>query len=330
MISIGLLGCGRIGQVHARGIVASRRANLVAVSDAMPEAANSLAEETGSAARTVERIFADDAIDAVIIGTPTDSHAAYIEAASAAGKAVLCEKPLDLSADRIRACLANIENSQTPLMIGFQRRFDVNFANIQTRLKAGEIGDVELITLTSRDPAPPPISYVEKSGGIFADMMIHDLDMARFLLGEEPSEVQAAGSTLVDPTFETVDDFDTAAVILKTESGKICQISCSRRAAYGYDQRIEVHGSKGLLRAANIHETTVESADANGFTVAPLMNFFLERYMPAYRAELDYFIDCIENGIVPSPSGDDGLRAQMLADAASQASRTGMAVKIGK
>ena len=329
MISIGLLGCGRIGQVHARSVVASRRARLAAVSDAMPEAASTLAEETGAAARTTEQIFADDAIDAVIIGTPTDSHAAYIEAASAVGKAVLCEKPLDLSADRIRTCLGNIKNNHTPLMIGFQRRFDVNFADIQARLKAGEIGDVELITLTSRDPAPPPISYIKSSGGIFADMMIHDLDMARFLLGEEPSEVQAVGSALVDPAFETVDDFDTAAVILKTESGKICQISCSRRAAYGYDQRIEVHGSKGMLRAANIHETTVESADANGFHAAPLMNFFLERYMPAYRAELEYFVDCIEQGISPSPSGEDGLRAQMLADAASQASRTGMTVKIG-
>ena len=160
-------------------------------------------------------------------------------------------------------------------------------------------------------------------------MMIHDFDMARFLLGEEPSEIQAAGSALVDPVFKTVNDFDTAAVILKTDSGKICQISCSRRASYGYDQRIEVHGSKGMLRAANIHETTVESANANGFCVAPLMNFFLERYRAAYRAELEYFIDCIEHGISPSPSGEDGLRAQMLADAASEASRTGMTVKIG-
>ena len=328
MISIGLLGCGRIGQVHARSVVASRRANLAAISDAMPEAARTLADETGASIRTVEQIFADDTIDAIIIGTPTDSHAAYIEAASAAGKAVLCEKPLDLSAERIRTCLANIENTQTPLMIGFQRRYDANFADIQKRLKAGEIGDVELITLTSRDPAPPPISYIESSGGIFADMMIHDLDMARFLLGEEPSEVQAVGSTLVDPVFRTVNDFDTAAVILKTESGKICQISCSRRASYGYDQRIEVHGSKGMLRAANIHETTVESADANGFHVAPLVNFFLERYMAAYRAELEFFVDCIEQGTSPSPSGEDGLRAQILADAASEASRTGMTVKI--
>jgi myo-inositol 2-dehydrogenase/D-chiro-inositol 1-dehydrogenase len=329
VISVGILGCGRIGQVHAHSVVACRRARLVAVGDAIPEAARTLAVETGASALTVERIFADDTIDAVIIGTPTDSHAAYIEAASAAGKAVLCEKPLDLSAERIRTCLANIKTTHTPLMIGFQRRFDPNFANLQSRLKAGEIGDAELITLTSRDPAPPPLSYIEKSGGIFADMMIHDLDMARFLLGEEPVEVQAVGSALVDPAFKTVDDFDTAAVILKTESGKICQISCSRRAAYGYDQRVEVHGSTGMLRAANIHETTVESANAAGFRTAPLMNFFLERYRAAYRAELGYFIDCIENGVSPSPSGEDGLRAQMLADAAAEASRTGMTVKIG-
>ncbi len=328
MISIGILGCGRIGQVHARSVTASRQAKLGAVSDAIPEAAKAVADETGSEVYTAEEIIANDAIDAIIIGTPTDTHAAYIEAACAAGKAVLCEKPFDLSADRIRNCLATIQDASAPLMIGFQRRYDPSFANLQVRLSAGEIGDIELITLTSRDPCPPPVSYIEHSGGIFSDMMIHDLDMARFLLGEEPIEVQAAGSVLVDHEIEKINDFDTAAVILKTATGKICQISCSRRAVYGYDQRIEVHGSKGMLRATNMRATTVEFADANGFRVDPLLDFFLERYMPAYRDELEHFINCIENNISPTPSGEDGLRAQILADVAKEASQTGNIVKL--
>jgi len=328
MISVGLLGCGRIGQVHARSITASHRATLAAISDANLDAANALAIETGSCVSDAEGIFADDTIDAVIIGTPTDSHASYIEAAALAGKAILCEKPFDLSAERIRSCLEIVQRTAAPLMIGFQRRYDPSFANLQTRIRAGEIGEIELVVLTSRDPAPPPLSYLKKSGGIFADMMIHDLDMARFLLGEEITEAHGAGSVLIDPEIKSVGDFDTAAATLKTASGKICQITCSRRAAYGYDQRIEVHGSKGMLRATNVHETTVELANDNGFQTAPLVNFFLERYMPAYRAELDYFVDCIENGIAPTPSGEDGLQAQMLADALTRSSSTGTTIKI--
>ncbi len=328
MIGIALIGCGRIGQVHAASIHRSRRARLAMVSDAVAEAANALADETGAAVAGVEDIVADKAIDAVVICTPTDTHADLIEAAAARGKAILCEKPVDLSAERVRQCLDTIAPYDASLMVGFNRRFDPSFARLQKRLAAGEIGAVELVTITSRDPAPPPLEYVKRSGGLFRDMMIHDFDMARFLLGEEPVELQVAGSALVDPAIGETGDVDTALVQLKTKSGKLCQISCSRRATYGYDQRIEVHGSAGMLRAGNVHETTVEIAKADGFTADPLEDFFMERYAAAYAGELDHFLDCVESGASPSPNGEDGLRAQVLADAATRAAQTGKRVRI--
>ena len=212
--------------------------------------------------------------------------------------------------------------------MGLNRRFDPNFAEVKRRIDAGAIGDVELVTIISRDPAPPPVEYVARSGGLFRDMMIHDFDMARFLLGEEPVEVHAVGSSLVDPAIGAAGDVDTAAVLLKTASGKICQISCSRRATYGYDQRIEAHGSAGGLRGANMHETTGEPAHAQGMRADPIQRFFLERYEAAYRRELAAFVDAVLDGGPPTPSGQDGLRAQMLADAAPQACASGQPVKI--
>ncbi len=329
MISIGVLGCGRIGQVHGQSIMASKRAKLAAVSDAVPEAAHTLSGQTGAAVRDSAEILADPDIDAVVICTPTPTHCDLIETAAANGKAILCEKPVDLTSARIELCLERISGHAVPLLIGFNRRFDPNFASLRERVANGSIGNVELVTIISRDPAPPPLAYVKTSGGLFRDMMIHDLDMARFLLGEEPVEVHAVGSALVDPAIGRAGDVDTASVILKTASGKICQISNSRRATYGYDQRIEVHGSKGMLRAGNIHETTVELANDEGFRGDPVLNFFLERYMPAYRRELGHFLDCIENGKMPSPNGHDGLRAQMLADAADAACKSGVVVSLG-
>lgn len=329
MIRIGLLGAGRIGRIHGANVAAHPRATLVAVADAMPEAAQKLAGETGAKVASIEAIVADRDIDALVVGTPTDMHADLIEAGAKAGKAVFCEKPVDLSADRIRACLAVVKQAGTPLMIGFNRRFDPNFAAVLRRIEAGEIGDVEIVTVISKDPSPPPAEYVSRSGGLFRDMMIHDLDMARFLLGEEPVEVFAVGSSLVDKAIGEAGDVDTAAVLLKTASGKIAQISNSRRATFGYDQRIEVHGSKGLIRAGNVHNTTVEVATAGGFLADPVQNFFLERYAAAYRDELDAFITAIETGKAPSPSGEDGLRAQILADAATESCFSGKTVRVG-
>ncbi len=324
----GLLGAGRIGRIHGLNVAARADTVLAAVADASSDAAASLAAATGAKIATADAILTDTSIDAILICTPTDTHADLIEAAVSAGKAVFCEKPVDLDAGRIRRCLATVEKSGKPLMIGFNRRFDPNFAALEARLRAGEAGAVEIVSVISRDPAPPPVAYVARSGGLFRDMMIHDFDMARFLLAEEPVEVFALGSALVDKAIGEAGDVDTAAVLMKTASGKIAQISNSRRASYGYDQRIEVHGSAGMLRAGNIHETTVESATAKGFRADPVQNFFLERYAAAYRLELDAFVTACKGGKTPTPSGLDGLKAQILADAATESARTGKPVSV--
>jgi myo-inositol 2-dehydrogenase/D-chiro-inositol 1-dehydrogenase len=324
----GLLGAGRIGRIHGLNVAARADSSLFAVADASQEAAASLAAAAGATVATAEAILADATIDAVLICTPTDTHADLIEAAVNAGKAVFCEKPVDLDAGRIRRCLAVVETTGRPLMIGFNRRFDPTFAALESRLRAGEVGAIEIVSVISRDPLPPPVDYVKRSGGLFRDMMIHDFDMARFLLAEDPVEVFALGSALVDPAIGEAGDVDTAAVLMKTASGRIAQISNSRRATYGYDQRIEVHGSKGMLRAGNIHETTVESATAAGFRADPVQNFFLERYAAAYRAELDAFVSACAGGKSPTPSGRDGLKAQILADAATESARTGKPVSV--
>ncbi|RKK06012.1 inositol 2-dehydrogenase [Pseudoroseomonas wenyumeiae] len=325
MLSIAVIGAGRIGRIHARNIALHPRARLAGVSDTDSQAASSLAESCGAGAIPLEEAFK---ADAVLIGSPTPTHADYIERAAAAGCAVFCEKPIDLSIARVRDCLAVVERAGTPLMVGFNRRFDPSFASLRRRLSAGEIGNLELLTITSRDPAPPPASYVAQSGGLFRDMMIHDLDMARFLLGEEPVELYAAASALVDKAIGEAGDVDTAVVTLKTASGKLCQISNSRRATYGYDQRIEAHGSEGLLRAGNMTSTTVEAAGRNGFTTEPALPFFLERYDAAYRAELDAFVAAVLDGTPAGPGGEDGLRALILADAATESARSGRPVSL--
>ena len=329
MINIGILGCGRIGQVHGATLRGMRNARAVAVADAMPAAAASLAATLDARVMDTAALINDPGIDAVIIGTPTTTHYDLIHAAAAAGKAIFCEKPIDLSVARIHDCLAAVEKSGVPFMTAFNRRFDPNFAHLQAQIAAQVIGNVELVTILSRDPSPPPIGYVKTSGGIFRDMMIHDLDMARFLLGEEPVSLTAAASCLVDPEIGEAGDFDTAVVTLKTACGKLCQISNSRRATYGYDQRIEVHGSLGMLRADNMLETTVELSNAAGMCKAPTQPFFLERYAAAYRAEMVHFVAALETGKAVTPTGQDGLKAQILADAADAAARDGLVKMIG-
>lgn len=329
MLKIGLLGCGRIGQVHARSISQIESAKVTAVADAFKDPADALASKTGAEVLAPEALIASPEVDAVVIGTPTDTHFDLIHAAAKAGKAIFCEKPVDLSADRIRACRDAVQSSGVQFMTAFNRRFDPNFANLRARITQGEIGDVEIVTILSRDPSPPPVSYIKSSGGIFRDMMIHDLDMARFLLGEEVVDIYAVGAALVDPEVAAAGDVDTAAVTLTTGSGKICQISNSRRATYGYDQRIEVHGSKGMLRAENTLENTVEIATERGFQKAPAMHFFLERYEAAYRSEMIHFVKALVAGSPVTPDMNDGLQAQILADAASQSFAQKSPVTIG-
>jgi myo-inositol 2-dehydrogenase / D-chiro-inositol 1-dehydrogenase len=328
MLRIGVLGCGRIGQVHARSLMRLDGVKLVAVADAFASSAEALAAKTGAEVRDTAAILASADIDAVILCTPTDTHYDLIHAAARAGKAIFCEKPVDMSADRIRDCIKVVEDHSVPFLTAFNRRFDPNFANVQARIQAGEIGAVEIVTILSRDPAPPPVSYIKSSGGIFRDMMIHDFDMARFLLGEEPVQVFAVGAALVDPAIGEAGDVDTAAVTLTTASGKICTISNSRRASYGYDQRIEVHGSKGMLRAENILENSVEVATDAGFRRAPAQNFFLERYESAYLSEMASFVKAVASGVSPAPSITDGLRAQLIADAATLSLAEGRPIRL--
>jgi myo-inositol 2-dehydrogenase/D-chiro-inositol 1-dehydrogenase len=328
MLAIGLLGAGRIGKIHGGNVAASAKARLAAVADADAGAAQALALATGAAVATIDAILADPDVGAVLICTPTFTHADLIERAVKAGKAVFCEKPVDLDAGRIEKCLDVVRAAKGTLMIGFNRRFDPSFADVKRRISGGEAGNVELVTIVSRDPSPPPVSYIGGSGGLFRDMMIHDLDMARFLLDEEPVEVHAVGACLVDPEIGKAGDVDTAAVLLKTASGKIAQISNSRRATYGYDQRIEVHGSRGLIAAGNRYATTVSRANGDGYTSDPALPFFLERYAEAYRAELDAFIAAVTGGRPGSPSGEDGLMAQRLADAATQSAASGETVRL--
>ena len=327
-LRIGMLGAGRIGKVHAKAIAATPGATLVAVADAVPAAADAVAVEHGCEVRGVDEIIDAAEVDAIFITSPTDTHADLIERGARAGKAVFCEKPIDLSRRRVADCLQVVADTGATLMVGFNRRFDPNFRAVRRQIADGAIGDVEMVVIVSRDPGPPPLEYMARSGGLLRDMTIHDFDMARFLLGEEPSEVSCAGSVLVDPAIAGVPDIDSAAVTLVTPSGKLAQISNSRRASYGYDQRIEVHGSLGMARAENVYEHTAEVATAEGYRRAPLMNFFLERYMASYLAEVGEFVAAVRDGVPPTPTGLDGLRALLLADAAYESLRTGRRVAV--
>jgi len=328
MLRIGLLGAGRIGKVHAKAITSHPLSQLVAVSDINTEAAAQLATQYGAQPLSNEAIIADASIDAVLVATSTNTHSELIEAATKAGKAVLCEKPVDLSLARAQACLRATAPNGRPVMIGFNRRFDPNFAALKAAVDRGEIGKSELLSITSFDPAPPPVSYVKVSGGLFRDMMIHDFDMALWIMGATPEKVTAIGSSIVDPEIGAAGDVDTAAVTLRTKAGVLCQIVNSRRATYGYDQRIEAHGSAGMLRAGNMTATTVEHANGQGFTTDPALPFFLERYAAAYRAELDAFIAAVTENAPAYPDGEDGLKALLFADAAETSHRTGQVVKI--
>lgn len=324
-----ILGAGRIGQAHARAISATPGATFVALYEPLEAAAKDMAARYGCALRSTDEIAAAEDIDAVAICTPTDTHADLIEQFARAGKAIFCEKPVDLSSERVKQALKTVEETGATLMVGFNRRFDPDFMAVKAAIDSGAIGEVEMVQITSRDPGAPPVSYIKVSGGIFRDMTIHDFDMARWLLGEEPVTVMAQGSNLVDPAIKEAGDWDSVNVILKTASGKQCVISNSRRATYGYDQRIEVHGSKGMAQAANRHESTAEIASAEGYARPPLLNFFMDRYAVAYANEIAAFVAAVTEGGPTPTTGLDGLKALELADAAVTSAQTGQAVTLG-
>nr|WP_235938495.1 inositol 2-dehydrogenase [Endobacterium cereale] len=328
VLKIGLLGAGRIGRVHAINIAAHARSQLAAVSDVNEDSARSLADAYGANVATSEDILSDASIDAVLIATSTDTHSDLMERAAAAGKAILCEKPVDLSLERAQACLDVVSKTGVPVMIGFNRRFDPNFSAIKASIAAGEIGKPELLSITSFDPAPPPVSYVKVSGGLFRDMMIHDFDMANFLMGEVPKTVHAVGTSIVDPEIGKAGDVDTAVVTLTYADGRIAVIKNSRRAVYGYDQRVEILGSEGLLSAGNVLENTVSKATKQGVVSAKPEFFFLERYMRAYAAEWEAFVAAVLDGAAIPVSLKDGVAALALAEAATASVKSGQPVSL--
>jgi myo-inositol 2-dehydrogenase/D-chiro-inositol 1-dehydrogenase len=264
----------------------------------------------------------------VLIATSTDTHVPLIIAAAKAGKAVLCEKPIDLDLKRAETCGAEIAPLKATVMIGFNRRYDPSFRAVHERLQAGEIGTLEQLVITSRDPAPPPISYIKVSGGIFRDMTIHDFDLARYFAGDIES-VFAYGANLIDPDIREAGDIDAAMVVLRAKSGALVHINNSRRCAYGYDQRIEAFGEKGMLQAQNRHLTTIESwGAARTRAQDPVQDFFIARYAEAYVAELDHFVSCVETSAAPLAGFAEGREALRLAEAAAESARTGRAVRI--
>jgi myo-inositol 2-dehydrogenase/D-chiro-inositol 1-dehydrogenase len=326
MLTIAVIGAGRIGAIHATNASRHPRAHLAWIVDPIESAARTLAAQTGAESTTdVAQVLADPAVDAIVIGSSTATHVPLIRAGIAAGKAVLCEKPVDLDLANARACLAEV-GSEAPVMIAFQRRFDPTFAEIRQRLTKGEIGSIEQLTIISRDPTPPPLSYITGSGGLFRDMTIHDLDMARFFLGDIVS-VQARGQNIVDPAIAEVGDIDAAVVTVTAASGAVGVIVNSRHCAVGYDQRLEAFGSKGFLAVDNQTATTVRSSTAAGADTTPRwLDFFLERYAGAYARELDAFVTAVEQGTGFSPTLADGVAALALAEAAAQSVLTGRAI----
>ena len=328
MLKVGLLGAGRIGQVHAMAIASHESSELAIISDVHASAAEELAAKYHAKVKSSDEIIADDSIDALLIATSTDTHSELIEAATKAGKAVLCEKPVDLSLERARACLSAVKATGQPVMIGFNRRFDPNFAAIKEGLVAGEIGKTELLSITSFDPAPPPIDYIKISGGLFRDMMIHDFDMANFIMEEAPLSIAAFGACLVDPEIRAAGDIDTAVVNLSYSDGRLAVIKNSRRAGYGYDQRLEVLGADGLLQVNNILESSVVKSTKDGIISAKPTYFFLERYMPAYRAEWAAFVDALRFDKPMPVSLEDGVQALALAEAAIHSLDTGKPVAL--
>ena len=328
MITFAQFGAGRIGAVHASNLASSSATRLRYVVDVNAAAAGALAAKYGAQAVDTTTALADPEVDAVLIASSTDTHADLAIAAARAGKAIFCEKPIDLSLKRVNACLAAVRKAKVPMLVGFNRRFDPNFAALHARLRAGEIGAVEQVIISSRDPGLPPLAYLKVSGGQCRDMTIHDFDMARWLLGEEPVEVFAMGSVLVDPAVAKVPDTDSLMIVMKTASGKLCHINNSRRATYGYDQRIEVHGAKGRLMAGNRIVNTVELANADAVTTEKPVYFFLERYAEAYQAELAAFAAAL-TAKKPMPVGaEDGREAIVLAEAAVKSLKTGRPVRI--
>jgi myo-inositol 2-dehydrogenase/D-chiro-inositol 1-dehydrogenase len=328
--TIAVLGTGRIGKMHAELI--DRQVpglDLHSVFDVFADSANAVAADLGChVADSVEEIMASD-VDAVAICTSTDTHVDLVVAAAAAGKAIFLEKPVSLNLQEVDRALAAVDAAGVPLQIGFNRRFDAAHAAVQQAVANGSVGDVHMVKITSRDPAPPPIEYIKVSGGIFNDMTIHDFDMARFVTGSEVTEVYATAAVRVDPAIGEAGDVDTAVVVLTHENQAITTIDNSRQAVYGYDQRVEVFGSAGMAVSENPRSHTTEVHGANGTTLTTIPYFFLERYIPSYLAEWSGFLDGLASGKMPV-TGIDGRAPLAIGMAAALSVKENRPVKISE
>jgi len=317
MIEVALFGAGRIGAIHAGNIARQPGVRLKYVVDVDAAAAAKLAQSHGAQTTDAAHVFDDTAVRAVAIGSSTDTHADLIMRAAKAGKAIFCEKPVDLDLQRARTCADAVRAAGVTCLIGFQRRYDPTFASVKARIARGDIGRPEMLIVTSRDPGAPPVDYIKRSGGIYKDMLIHDFDVFRWIMEDEAATVYATGSCLVDPAIEAAGDVDATAVTIRTRDGRLAQINTIRRAAYGYDQRFEVLGSKGMLQAGNHRPTEALLWSTDAVAADKPEYFFLERYRAAYAAEMAHFFDVVVGRAAAVTSIDDGVKALALAEAAT-------------
>jgi myo-inositol 2-dehydrogenase / D-chiro-inositol 1-dehydrogenase len=329
MLKVAVIGTGFIGSVHAKNIARHPGAELVAVSDANIEFAKKVAATTGAkAAADFAEIFNDKDIQAVLIATPTDTHVDYLKRAAAAGKAIYCEKPIGLDYKEAEQAVRAVRTAGVPVMLGFNRRFDASHAALKEAVDRGDVGKVEIVQLTSRGPKPPPISYVKVSGGQMRDQTVHFFDLLRWLTNDEPVEVYAIGAALVDPAIGAAGDVDTSIVSIRMATGALCQIDSSRRAAYGYDERVEVFGSEGMAESVRQNFRGLSLYKGSQILQDGLHPGWFERIEQSYYEAIDAFLKSIEKGTPPSPSLEDGLKAQLIADTATESIKTGQAIKI--
>lgn len=328
MIETALFGAGRIGKIHAANLAAHPAAKLKYIVDVNAKAAADLAAQYGAKVAPTADVFADPAVKAVVIASSTDTHADLMVQSAKAGKAIFCEKPVDLDLARARDCERAVRTAGVVCLIGFQRRYDPTFSAVKQRLVKGEVGEPEVLIVTSRDPGAPPVDYIKRSGGIFKDMLIHDFDICRWILDDEAVSVYASGSCLVDPAIAAAGDADTTAVTIRTKKGRLCQINTSRRAAYGYDQRFEVLGAKGMLQAGNHRPTEVAAYSPSAVSTDLPEPFFLERYAKAYAIEMRHFFDALVNRTQVATTIADGVKALELADAATRSWQEGRIISL--
>lgn len=330
-VKFSVAGLGRIGKIHLENLLGMENVEVVAVMDPMEECRKYAQEKKiPHIASTFEELLAIVPFDAVVICSPTDTHADYVEMAAKAGIHIFCEKPLDLSMQRVVQVLEVVDKANIKLMLGFNRRFDKEFKRVHDLVKEGAVGRPHLVKITSRDPGAPPVSYIKQSGGLFLDMTIHDFDMARFVVGKEVEEVYAKGAVLVDPAIGEAGDIDTAIVTLTYTDGTMAVIDNSREAAYGYDQRIEVFGSKGMAQADNNYEDSHRLYTKQGIHGSLPLHFFLERYAAAYRSEMDSYVASLKNGNTVTVDGRDGLKSLQIGLAAIKSLEEKRPVKIAE